>query len=413
LVAPQEQVFHKGLFNSLVAVAGLALLATAGYWSVRLARADAFARENSEPGFAAAIRLAPQNAEYLVRLDDLREARGAPSPELLDAAVALNPNDAAAWVHRGLAAEMRQDLDRAEQDLLRAAEVSAQYEPRWTLANFYYRRQRAADFWKWARLALERSYGDRRPLFGLCWSMSQHPGVILAGALPAQPAVWRDYLGYLLAEKRIEAARPVAAHILANAVPLDLPVLLSAADHWIAVRSPGPALDVWNGLCARNLVPYPPLAPDRGAILTNGRFAAPFAAAGFDWRLPPATGLSAVHDSAMLGISFSGKQPESVEILWQYLPLEPALSYIADFEYRTDDIAPATGLRWKLFDLDGAEIAATSPQLSSPEWKQESISFAARGNSLARLSLCYQRPPGATRIEGSLWIRNMQTRFLP
>jgi hypothetical protein len=405
-------VFHKGLFNSLVAVAGLALLATAGYWSVRLPRADAFARENSEPGFEAAIRLAPQNAEYLVRLDDLREARGAPSPELLDDAVTLNSNDATAWIRRGLAAEMRLDLDRAEQDLLRAAEVSAQYEPRWTLANFYYRHPRGPSFWKWARLALERSYGDRRPLFDLCWSMSQDPGVILT-VLPAQPAVWRDCLGYLLVGKRLDAARPVAARILANAVPPDLPVLISATDRWIAVRSPGPALDVWNGLCARKLVSYPPLAPDRGAILTNGRFAAPFAAAGFDWRLPPATGLSAVHGSAMLGISFSGKQPENVEILWQYLPLEPAHSYIAEFEYRTEDIAPATGLRWKLFDLDGAEIAATSPQLSSPEWKHESIIFGARGNSLARLSLCYQRPPGATRIEGSLWIRNMQTRFLP
>jgi hypothetical protein len=407
-----RQVLPKRICNSLLAVVGVALLSAAAYWSVRLARADAFARDDSEAGLAAALRLAPRNAGYLVRLADFREARGQPAPGLLDAALSLNPNDATAWMRRGLQSEMSCDLAGAERDLLRAATVSAQYEPRWTLANFYFRHRQPDAFWKWTRLALRRSYADRRPLFDLCWRVTDDPDTVTR-ALPPEPAAWRDYLDYLVAGKRLEAALPVALHIVDTAGPNDLPLLLWAGNTWLAARSCPAALTLWNGLCARRLLPYEPLAPARGLSLTNGGFTAPFAEGGFDWRAPTSTGLSTVRGAALFHASFSGRQPESVEVLWQYLPLEPGRGYVADFEYRTEDIAPATGLRWRVVNAAGVDLAVASPHLSSNSWKNESIVFAARDNTLARLVLCYRREPGTTRIEGAVSLRHLTLRFLP
>ena len=42
-----------------------------------------------------------------------------------------------------------------------AARVDRTFDPRWTLANYYFRRQNWDEFWKWMRAAAEMSYGDR------------------------------------------------------------------------------------------------------------------------------------------------------------------------------------------------------------------------------------------------------------
>src|SRR3954465_7588541 len=55
-------------------------------------------------------------------------------PEL-EAALALNPRFAAAWIARGLASEAGGERNAAEESLLQAAAVDRTYVPRWTLAN--------------------------------------------------------------------------------------------------------------------------------------------------------------------------------------------------------------------------------------------------------------------------------------
>ena len=83
----------------------------------------------------------------------------------LERAVALNPSDAGSWIELGLRWEADGNAGRAEQYLLRAAEVDRQYLPRWSLANFYFRRKDTEKFWAWARASAEMVYGDARPLF--------------------------------------------------------------------------------------------------------------------------------------------------------------------------------------------------------------------------------------------------------
>src|SRR5882724_1859849 len=107
---PHRRVLRMG------AAAALALFCAVGGWrTLRVALAP-------DPG----------DAEYHFQLWETGNA-----PAELDAALALNPRFATAWIARGLAAETGGDRKSAEASLLQAAAVDNTYLPRWTLANFY------------------------------------------------------------------------------------------------------------------------------------------------------------------------------------------------------------------------------------------------------------------------------------
>ncbi len=93
-------------------------------------------------------------------------------------AVALNPSDGRAWIEMGLRLEATGDLGAAEQALLRAAQEDLTYLPRWTLMNYYYRRNDVDRFWFWAKAAVPMIYGDPLPLFHLCGRVGEDGGLI-------------------------------------------------------------------------------------------------------------------------------------------------------------------------------------------------------------------------------------------
>ena len=119
---------------------------------------------------------------------------------------ALTPYSSAPRIRLGLAAELSGDPSSAERWLLDAARVDHQFEPRWTLANFYFRAANKPDeFWKWMRAALAGSYGDRTPAYELCWRVSDDAREILARAIPDRREVLGSYLAYLSQTKKLAA----------------------------------------------------------------------------------------------------------------------------------------------------------------------------------------------------------------
>ena len=127
----------------LAAVAVIGLCAVASYYSLRWAYAD---RVLFSLDFLGAARLEPTNNRYQLRAADQLEDSGRdPSPALW-AAVSQYPGESAAWMRLGLRAELNGKHREAEEYLLKAAEVDHQYAPRWTLMNFYFRRNQADKF---------------------------------------------------------------------------------------------------------------------------------------------------------------------------------------------------------------------------------------------------------------------------
>lgn len=171
--------------------------------AIRLGYADWLAARDP----AAASRVAPQNAAY--RLAAALAGGGDPQPGI-KAAIRLSPRDALLRIRSGLAAEEAGDPRAAERALLEAARLSRKYEPRWTLAGFYYRQNKIDDFWRWGREALRMSYRDPRPLFDLAWAAGKDGAAIRQRLdVEARTETWRAWIRHAASTGRLEEVEAV------------------------------------------------------------------------------------------------------------------------------------------------------------------------------------------------------------
>ena len=397
---------EKNRWRKIAALLVISVLTLASYWTLRLALADQLFRANSFEALTRATRLAPGNSHYFTLLTEYQQEAGIDPERALAAASQLNPLDSSVWIRRGLRAEFVGDFARAEQFLLEAARVDKLFDPRATLANYYFRRNNSEHFWRWMREALAINYGDLTSLFRLCWRMSSDPEIIRSRALPLDRRTLRSYLYFLLAENRLDAAEPIALQLASAATSEDAAVLLDFIDRNLAQPTRISSLvTVWNSLCSRNVIPFSPVALNRA--VTNGDFRVAPTNRGFDWRVPQGPDIAPVRVSPPeLRIDLSGKQPEQSELLVQFVPLLTAKTCRFRFDYKTSGAPVESGLQWRIFD------AASSP-LFGDDWKQSELTFSTRDNKLARLVLGYSRVSGTSRWEGSIILRDIELECAP
>lgn len=373
--------------SRVVAIAVLLVLIVAAVYSIRLTIADAAFRKQTPEGVARALEILPERASYLLLRALQLDYDSEDATALLERAARVNPLSSTPRIRLGLAAETRGDFAKAEMWLLDAARVDRQFEPRWTLANFYFRRERWDDFWKWMRAALENSYGDRRLAFELCWRVTQHSDEVLRRAIPDQHDVLATYLYYMMDRHR-EAAGPVALKLAALGNSADVPLIESACDVLIDSGKVAEARQLWRRL-----------GHQQTALLTNGDFAAEPGGHGFDWRLAHTPGVTDISLPGAHRIAFSGRQPESCELLRQFVVLEAGKRYSLHWEARTPGLGSLTGVEWRAGEARGAVENAD-------DWRGGGLDFTA-GAVLTPIALAYQRPSGEARAEGSVEIRNV------
>lgn len=371
--------------SRILAVAALVVLAIAAVYSIRLALADAAFRKQTPQSVARALEIVPDRAAYLLFRAQQMDYDGENSTALLERAARVNPLSSAPRIRLGLAAEARGDFSAAEKWLLDAARVDRQFEPRWTLANFYFRRERPGEFWKWMRAALEVSYGDRSLAFDLCWRMTQNPEEVLVQAIPDRHDVLAAYLRYVM-DGRHEAAGAVALTLAQLHDSSDVPQLENACDLLIDDGKFTQARELWRQM-----------GHAQTGLIGNGDFATAPNGHGFDWRSSPAEGIAHVPLPGSYRILFSGRQLESTELLRHFVALQPGKAYSLHWEARTQGFGSPSGIEWTA----GVTRAALEP---AQDWRAGVMDFKA-DVALLPITLAYHRPAGQARAEGSLEIR--------
>jgi hypothetical protein len=378
--------------SKLAGLLAVLSLAAAAWFSVLLARADFDFRKGTPEGVARAVELVPRNTAYLsLRASQVEYDGGDPRP-LLEEIARINPDASAPRIRLGLDAEARSDIAGAERWLLDAARVDRQYEPRWTLANFYFRQQKMDEFWKWMRSALEVSYGDRRAAFDLCFAAASDSRTILARAIPDRHEVVAAFLTYLLDAKEHEPG-PAAERLSQWHDPADLPALSQEMDRLLTTGRRVEARQIWINLGF----------PDPVALVFNPDFGPPRIGHGFDWWLIPNPGVThlSLDTPSALRISFNGMQPESCELLRQYTGVRMGKRYVLRWESR----GIGSGIAWRIGSQSG-------PLLAGEDWVPGQLSFVATQDAGA-LALFYNRPLGEPRAEGSVELRHVMIEEQP
>ena len=378
---------HAQKAAGLVGLAGLAL---AAWFAIVLARAGAEFRKGAPEDVARAVALAPRDTRYLsLQALQVEYAGGDPRP-LLEQIARIAPFASAPRIRLGLDAEIRGDARSAELWLLDAARVDHQYEPRWTLAQFYFRQQRMDEFWEWLREALEVSYGDRRAAFDLAFAAAPDANIILARAVPEERNAIAAFLAYV--EHNHGDAAPAALKLARWRDPADLPLLYGAVDDLLDAGRGEAARQVWINLG----YPGPPL-------LANPDFGPPRIGHGFDWRFAQIPGVAQTPLDAppALRISLNGMEPEACELLRQYTGVRMGRRYILRWESR----GTSSGISWQAGP-------ATAPLSAGQDWTAGRLSFQAEGD-FGAVALIYKRPLGEPRIEGSLELRHVAIEEQP
>ena len=388
-------VAHRSIY--LLLATGCAL---AAWRSGCTAVADSSARSSTPKGLRRAISLFPDNASYYWRLAQHEDVSSVERRQAVDQALALNPRLAAAWIEQGLAAEAAGDLERAELELHTAQRIDRTWLPAWTLTNFYFRSNRWEYFWKWARYTAEIPYADVNPVFHLSWRASEDAALILERAITSRRDVRLRYLRFLTGQKRLEAADTVALELSVAPQQEEIELLMEVCDRFLEAGRAEAALRVWNGLAERGLIHHAPLA---AGSLTNGDLAHEPASHGFDWRVTGAAGVSFYFRGPPHGwsIALSGKQPEGVDLLQQFVPLLPRMRYRIRLDYGLENLTRKSGLSWSVLPAIG-----TAPLLDEAPLDPPPV-FASADAGLARLVLRYRRPAGETRAEGALVLRRV------
>ena len=386
-----------------------AVALTALYWTARVALSDWVFLEWNAQAIRRAVRLAPGNAEYYAGWAEIEPDRAVAA---LETAVALNPASSVLRIELGRAAEEKGDYPKAEASLLRAVEMNNDFAPRWVLSDFYFHRRDARRFWPAVRAALATSYDDVSPLFQNCWALSSDPRTILEKAIPDRPDVLRQYLVYLLGEKRMEAAEPVAAKVLAKPDKDAAGALLSYCDQLLEAGRGEPAVAVWNGLSKQGLIPYQAVSVEAGK-LTNGDFGMPSVGACFDWRFssPDGVEIGRVGKPPVVYIRLSGNQAQSLDLLSQYVPLLPERDYELSVEYRATGMQEQSGLMCRLVPRGGGDLLGGTGLLPGGDQVERDGVFRFRtgaDTTLAHLVLGYRRIEGTVRSEGSVMLRGME-----
>jgi tetratricopeptide (TPR) repeat protein len=396
------------LFQRSVGVAlriGVAGACCLGIWSsLRFARADYLFQQNTEESVRAAIRLVPDGWEYYLRLSqfDRLHAR-----ELLDTALRLNRYNAQAYIELGMQYEADGDFTKAEKLLLSAYEVDHTYLPRWSLANYYFRRDNMPAFWAWAHSAAEMPSDEVGPLFELCWRVSPDPEKISAAILNQKPEFIRQYVGFLLAKNQLLAVSIIAPRLVSSGdAESDRPLLFLVVNRLIAMDDATAASALWHLLIEQHWVVADTAVPN------NAAFARESLPVGFDWSIPEYHGLHSWPGPSGLVTEFTGSQPEKCTVAEQALALAPG-NYAMAFSYRTTEIPPATGLRWQVIHTKSDTVLAQSPDLSSNTLQHSTVAFTVPpGDSILRLRLVYQRALGTPRISGTLVVLSTEIQAL-
>jgi hypothetical protein len=396
------------ILASVAAAAGFVAAALSA-WD--LGRADYWFRKETLAATEKALAIIPGQSAYLYRLAVMSsDDHPARAVETLKRAVALNPADAQSWIDLAFQYEVAGGNPRAEQCLLRAAEEDAGYLPRWTLANYYFRRSDPQRFWFWARQAAGMAYGDPLPFFRLCGQMDED-GKLIDRLAIRNPSVRASYLSYLAGRNRIDLAGPSSQRVLEDNRESDTPLLLAVCDRLLNQGSVGEALGIWNGLAGTHRIPFDARSSTARSLLTNGDFKLVPTSQGFDWRVPEMDGLTPASEEDPTGLllTFSGRQPEHCEVLYQFVPVRENRTYTLRFRYHTSGIAAGSGLAWRITEVNGTRSLAKGRDLSAEGETQDQLSFdAPAGCRLVRLSLVYQRSSGTTRIEGSIVLRSVE-----
>lgn len=353
------------------------------------------------------------NEDTWLALADLRREAGGDTLADLQHAVECNPDDSHARILLALENEGQGNKSLARELFYEATQVDHGFVPAWSLANFYLRRGETDLFFTWMRKALSVAFFDIRTAFYLCWKVSNDKERILS-VIPHKEQLLLMYVNWLDATHRTLAAYDASTLLSLSSEQRTSPnILLSLCNSLIEEGDGWQAVAIWNRLSKKGLIAGGEVHPESGHAIVNGGFSSYPIDNGLDWRFGSSNGISVSPSPPGIRVSLDGNQPETCELLSQYVVLEPGKSYVLAYKYETSFLGNSTSLQWHLRDAaTNRELLTGLPPIKNNTLEEQQFTFTFSSHApLARIMLVSQREYGEMRAEGSIKLMSVSLKF--
>ena len=335
-------------------------------------------------------------------------------------AVLLNPLDPDHW--NGLASAYEQMGDQQSSEAALRSELAVvpfSPEASWRLANFLIVRGRTREALPYLRTAA-REPSFRAAVFDLGWKLLDNPETILRELVPPGVQAHADYLGFLLARKKLAEAYPAWKEVQAGEPALVAKLGNAYVGALAAAGMGSDAARVWDellGITGRTAVKTP------GELLTNRDFEVSLINDGLDWRWNKGSGYQVSLDEFViqngtrsLRVTFDGTaNPDFLEV-WQVVPVEPGRRYRFQGYLKTENITTDQGMHFSLNTLGAppgeAFSQTTENRVDSNPWLQEQLDFRT-GPHTSVVVVGLRRFPSRKLdhlLQGKVWIDNLSLR---
>jgi tetratricopeptide (TPR) repeat protein len=385
------------------------------WFVVRIYVGSRLASHHDPTSLQRAIRLQPRDAnnydllgQYLIW--EAQDPRAAATQ--FQHAVKLNPYASSYWTHLAQAESSLGNENEQAAAIRNAVAVDPMTpELAWSAANYFLIQgdtEAALDQFAvvirsdpaMAEAALERSWravGKVDPI---------------QRRLPSDPAVYLSFVKLLVARQEWASAQQMWSSMLGLNQHFDVRSAVFYIDALLAKQDVAGAQNAWKNVVDASLDLKPYIAP--GNLVVNPSFDHEFLNGGFDWRYSGQNGIAMVLDptqthqaSEALLITYSGADNEDAGIS-QPVPVTPGVTYVVSAWLKSEELETANGPQLSVFDGYRKQVLARSEEtLGSTGWHRVQATFTAPKETnlvIIRIS----RDPASTRIQGKLWIDNVQ-----
>jgi Tfp pilus assembly protein PilF len=385
-------------------VAAVILSLTSGYAVVctRLFLADRVAQNKTIESLQSASQLSPFDANHhylLARAKTLALLDFESGIEEYKKAAALNPNSARIRLDMAAAYQMMGDTENQRRALDEAVRVDPNTpEVAWEAATFYVVQGDSEKAIPLYRAVLQAQPGEIKSVLNTLWILGDGKTTeILDKALPADPALYLEFLNLAVEKKDATAAAQIWERLFEKQMRFDVRSAFVYFQFLLQQQRADQALRAWKQATASEY------HPTRENLMVNGDFENELLNGGLEWnfiKLPEVElKLDALEfhsgNRSLLASFDSGTRPTLG--IAQYVAVEPGTSYRFSAFMKAVELTTASGPRVMISDASsGQELLLSDDITGTTGWKEFRGAFKT-GRNTAVLKVEMVRGKGLIR----------------
>jgi tetratricopeptide (TPR) repeat protein len=414
MTALSDTPFLRWMIFAFTSIVFLTVSVASGYaWY-----ADHLAESNEPADWLHAAQLEPGNGEYWYKLGfnrqwDLNDSDASQVITYLRRAVTIDPRSANYWMALAGAYESAGQIQQARDSFHTALQdYPASAEAHWRFGSFLLRQGETKQAYAEIHFALQNDSRLIPLAISRVWPATHDADALLNDVLPKSEESQQEALEAFSTDNQIEPALAVWEYMVKSGESIPIKTVFPLEQILLDAKRTDEARDVWRQALVASGKPEE--ANTGSSIIFNGGFEYDASGGGLDWRLVPIPGLNYDYDTAnphsgkrSLRLNFDGEQNPDLQIVSQYVAVQPNTRYRFEGYIHTSGITTESGLRF-FIAFAGTALPPLILQNFTGDhpWEKQSADFTtAPDEHLLLLQLL--RPKSVrfnSNLAGSAWV---------